>query len=226
MNRVIITTYPFSHTHLLGNYNVDTNPYGRRLKADEVHDVIKNYDMVIAGTEPYTPEVLKGTKVKQIHRVGVGLDNIPQEYCKENGIIFTNTPDAPTQAVAELTISNIINLLRGVHHSDRSVRSGGWTRYMGSEISEVTIGIIGLGRIGSRLIKLLDPFYPTIIGNDIVDKRHLGTTLTSKEEILKRSDVITLHIPGDNVDYISDKEFELIKPGAILINTSRGGGGK
>ncbi len=148
--RILIGTHPFGKSgkkplQLLEDtgWELIFNPYGRRLKAGEVETLIQNIDAVIAGTEPYPIEVLKSSRIKVLSRVGIGLDNVPLKECKDLGIIVTYTPDAPSQAVAELTLANILNLARSIHQSDRSVRLSAWNRYLGLLLKEMRIGIIG-----------------------------------------------------------------------------------
>jgi D-3-phosphoglycerate dehydrogenase len=233
--RILIATYPFAKTgrkplEILEQIGCEIihNPYGRRLKEDEVGELIKDVDIVIAGTEQYSIDNLKKSKLKAICRVGIGLDNVPLKECKEFGIQVTYTPDAPSQGVAELTLANIINLSRQILHSDISVRQGAWNRYMGYLLSELTIGIIGIGRIGQRVVKLLQPFEPTILAYDINPNLEFSAKYNikwvSKEELLKRGDIISLHIPSypGTKHFINRKAISLMKTGSYLINTSRG----
>lgn len=233
--KILITTYPFgkcgnkplelleSSGHIIVN-----NPLNRRLKASEVPELIKDYDIIIAGTELYPIEALENSKVKAICRVGIGLDNVPLNYCKKKGITVTYTPDAPSQGVAELTVANILNLSRMVLKSDRSVREGAWNRYLGFLLEEMTIGIVGLGRIGSKVAHLLQPFNPKILATEIIDKsdlvNKLNIELVDKETLFRQSNLISLHIPSntENYQYANRKSLAWMKTGSFLINTSRG----
>lgn len=232
---ILITTYPFGKSgskplDILekSGHNVINNPLGRRVKASEVSELIKDFDVIIAGTEPYPIDAIEGSKVKAIFRVGIGLDNIPLNYCKSNDIVVAYTPDAPSQAVAELTLANIINLSRQITKSDRSVREGAWNRYLGYLLEEMTIGIVGLGRIGSKVAHLLQPFNTKIIASEIVDKRDVAEKynieIVDKKKLFQQSDLITLHIPNnkDNSNFINRETLGLMKTGSALINTSRG----
>jgi D-3-phosphoglycerate dehydrogenase len=233
--KIFIATFPFGKINskpldLLKStgWELIYNPYERRIKLGEVAELIKDVDAVIAGTEPYSEEVLKGSRIKGISRVGIGLDNVPIEFCKKNGIQVTYTPDAPSQAVAELTLANIINLSRHILTSDRSVREGTWNRYIGFLLEELTIGIIGLGRIGKIVTKLLQPFNTKILACDLIPDADFGRRYnlnwTSKKDILKNSDILTLHIPfnKNNYHYIDRNALSLMKTGSCIINTSRG----
>lgn len=121
--RILIGTYPFGKSgarplEILKEtgWELVFNPYHRRLKATDVHELVKDVDAIVAGTEPYTAETLEAAQhLKVIARVGIGLDSVDLDYCKDRGIAVTYTPDAPSDGVAELTVANILNLLRHVH---------------------------------------------------------------------------------------------------------------
>lgn len=235
--KVLLATWPFGATgrkplDLLEEtgWKLVFNPHRRRLKLDEVGDLLKNIDAVIAGTEPYTAETLcNADRLKVISRVGIGLDSVDLQYCRDHQIGVTYTPDAPSAAVAELTVANILNLSRHIHRSHRSVQEGAWNRFMGRLVQELTIGIIGVGRIGRRVINLLEAFQPTILANDIDPAVH-NTTLPntkwcSTEEIIRTADVISVHIPmcKENHHFVDRSLISNMKTGAFIINTSRGG---
>lgn len=235
--RILLATHPFGLTGRRPlerleqtKWELFANPHRRRLKPDDVADLLCDVDGVIAGTESYDSDTLRNAnKLKVISRVGIGLDSVDLEYCRENNIHVTYTPDAPSEAVAELTVANILNLLRLIHQSDRSVRTGAWNRLMGRLIQETTIGVIGTGRIGGRVIKLLEPFKPRILAND-KDTNFYGTPMPntqwcSIEEVVMMSDVVTFHIPmcQENYHLVDRYLISQMKTGTFLINTSRGG---
>jgi len=234
--KVLIATHPFGATgrkplELLEatGWDLVRNPYGRRLKAGEVSEHLAGVDAVIAGTEPYNAETLAGaTDLKVISRVGIGLDSVALKYCWDHGITVTYTPDAPSDAVAELTLANILNLVRHIHASHRSVRERAWNRLMGRLVRELTIGVIGVGRIGGRVIRLLEPFGATVLATDVDPDVH-GTPLPGTEwcgldDLLARADLVTLHIPltRANRHFINHERIARMQTGALLINTSRG----
>ena len=235
--KVLISTSSFGKYHprplaLLKShgFEVVSNPYGRKLKTAEVVELAKDCHGIIAGTEPLTEEVLKQLPLlKAISRVGVGLENIDMEAAERRGIVVKSTPDAPTQAVAELTLGLILSVMRRINSMDRGIRSGKWNKEMGRLLSGKTIGIVGLGRIGRRVAELLKPFGAKILANEPKpDKKWVEENkirLISLEELLKESDVVTLHIPytDQNRNLINAERLKSMKRGAILINTSRGG---
>jgi D-3-phosphoglycerate dehydrogenase len=211
-------------------FEVVLNPYGRKLKLEEVATLAKGCVGIIAGTEPLTEEVLRQLPdLKAISRCGTGLDNVDVGAARKRRIAVRTTPDAPTQAVAELTVALILNVLRRINFMDRQVRSGAWSKEMGRLLSGKTVGIIGLGRVGRRVTKLLRYFGVKILASEPkpdkkwAEKNKVG--LTSLEELLRESDIVTLHIPytKQNRNLINAKGLKIMKRGAILINTSRGG---
>ena len=235
--RIFISTHPFGTTgrkplDLLEEtgWELILNPHGRRLKAGEVAEHIREVDAVIAGTEPYDAQTLKDAeRLKTIARVGIGLDSVDLEYCRDRGIQVTYTPDAPSRGVAEMTVANIVNLLRHIHESDTSVREGAWNRLMGRLVGESTIGVVGVGRIGTILIELLQAFGPKILACDTDPEVH-GRPLhniqwLAMDELLEQSDVVTLHIPltEENRHLIGRDQIARMRTGAMLVNTSRGG---
>jgi len=234
--RILLATWPFGASgkkplELLEQtgWELVPNPHRRRLRPQDIADLLQDIDGIIAGTEPYNIETLRhANRLKVISRVGVGLDSVDLQYCYDTNVQVTYTPDAPSQAVAELTVANILNLLRHIHQSDRSVREGVWNRFMGRLVQETTIGVIGVGRIGNRVIRLLDPFHPIILAND-TDPKVYGTTMPNTkwcpiENVIRTADIITIHIPmcTKNHHVINRYLIAQMKTGAFLINTSRG----
>lgn len=206
------------------------NPYKRKLTKEELLELAKGYEAILAGTEKYDEEVFnKLPDLRLISRCGVGLDNIDLESAKKHGVEIRNTPDAPTEAVSELALLLILSVLRKTNFMDRKIREGIWKKEMGNLLYGKTVGIIGLGRIGRRLVELLRPFNIKIIGNDVkpditwADKNNIK--ISDLDELLQESDIVTLHIPysGDNRHFINSEKLNKMKNYSILINTSRGG---
>ena len=205
------------------------NPHGRRLKASEVPELIREASGIIAGTELYTPEAIAAaSNLRVIARVGAGLDSVDLPACRRRGILVTYTPQAPADAVAELTVAQVLNLLRRVHESDRSVREGTWNRYMGRLLREVKIGILGVGRIGKRVARLLQPFGAKLFGCDIAPDlefaARVGLTWLALDELFATCDVVSVHLPlTDRTRGIVGKaQLDAMPGGACLINTARG----
>lgn len=242
MPKVLITTFPFCDTDtspvdMLRAAEIDyvINPKGRKLQEDELVELAYEFDALIAGTEKISKKVLENApKLKLISRVGIGLDGIDLLEAKQRNILISYTPDAPAPAVAELTVGLILSMLRSIHVANTKMHAGGWKRYFGRRISEVTIGIIGFGRIGRGVLDCLSGFSGPaglkVLINDVIpiDSSNQGRihfTCASKEEIYLRSDVITIHVPltSKTLNMIGRDQLLKMKSDAILINTSRGG---
>jgi D-3-phosphoglycerate dehydrogenase / 2-oxoglutarate reductase len=236
--KVLITTSPFGENDrsalgLLEQNGIAyvLNPYKRRLREHEIAELIEPYEVVIAGTEPITPAVLdRAPHLRLIAHTGIGLDNIPLAEARARGVAVTYTPAAPSPAVAELTIGQMIALLRRTTDADRGMRKGVWNRWIGRRLSGSTVGVIGVGRVGRLVIGHLQAFSPVrILANDLVIDdafaKATGCTWTDKETILKESDIVTLHVPltRQTRGLAGRRELEIMKPDAILINTARGG---
>lgn len=208
--------------------NVVPNPHGRKLREDEVAELIAGVDGVIAGTEPLNATVLeRAGRLRVISRVGVGLENVDLNAALRMGIVVRNTPEALTDAVAELTLGGILSVIRQIGRMDRDMHAGAWERQMGGLLRGKTVGIVGLGRIGRRLAELLHPFEVRLLAADrapepaVADQ--LGVRYVELDELLRESDVVTLHLPGLEDSLIGADEIATMRPGAILVNASRGG---
>lgn len=208
--------------------NVVPNPHGRKLTEDEVAELIAGVDGVIAGTEPLNAAVLeRAGRLRVISRVGVGLENVDLNAALRMGIVVRNTPEALTDAVAELTLGGILSVIRQIGRMDRDMHAGAWERQMGGLLRGKTVGIVGLGRIGRRLAELLHPFEVRLLAADrapepaVADQ--LGVRYVELDELLRESEVVTLHLPGLEDSLIGADEIALMRPGAILVNASRGG---
>ena len=234
-NKILITTSSFGKDDasilddLRGaGYEVVLNPYKRKLTEAEVSQLLSEVRPVgiIAGVEPLTGAVIgKAEGLKVISRCGIGLDNVDLSAAKRLGIPVLSTPDAPTLAVAELTVALMLNVLRGIPAMDGAVRAGRWDRPMGRLLSGKTVGLIGCGRIGSSVARLISGFRCETLGYDPKIRSHPSIRLTDLDSLLRNSDIISVHVPYSkethhliNADNIRD-----LKKGAVLINTSRGG---
>ena len=236
--RVLITTVPFGQAdrHPLDLMESDQieyviNPIGRRLKEDELVELIPDFGILIAGTEPITARVMEAApNLGLIARVGIGLDNVHLPTARARGIQVTYTPDAPSPAVAELTIGQMLSLLRGLSMADRNMRNGVWHRFMGRRLSEITVGLIGVGRVGKLVARHLSGGFPgiRILANDISIDEEFGKTYNiqwaEKEHIYREADIISLHLPLTPMTrkLITMREIEMMKKDALLVNTSRG----
>ena len=235
--RAFVSTHPFGTVDRepldvleREGIEVELNPYGRKIKPDELRLHLREADALIAGTEKLDRDTLQGApRLKIIARVGIGLDGIDFDVVRERGIRLTYTPDAVTRAVAELTVANMVNLARFVPQIHLGMKSGRWTRLIGFEISGKTIGIIGFGRVGRLVAKMLQGFDCRLLANDVAPDEEtavrLGVRFCSKEEIYAAADIVTLHVPRTplTTNLVCESVLERMRRTACLINTSRGG---
>ena len=238
MSKVLITTVPFASKDkrplkMLDEAGVDyeVNPLNKKLTEEELRELISEYSVLIAGTEPITAKVIEAApKLRLISRVGIGLDNVNLLKANSRGIKVSYTPDAPSPAVAELTLGLIFSLIRALHVSNHEMHKGIWYRSFGRRISDLTVGVIGVGRIGTRVLELINAVgTPRLLVNDLSPKTQLNEQIpiewVSKERILKEADIVTLHVPLTKLtkNMIRKKELLSMKSDACIINTARGG---
>lgn len=202
------------------------NTSGKRLGPDELVSLGSGCVGIIAGLEMIDRRTMRSIKgLKVISRVGVGLDNVDLKAAEDLGIIVCNTPDAPTEAVAEFSVGLLLDLLRNISSMEREMRKGRWRRTAGGLLNGKTVGIIGFGRIGRRVAAILKGFGVSIIACDIKKnaKKFAGKSIkfTTMKKLLSRSDIIILHASGRE-RIIGKKEFGIMKKGARIINTARG----
>ena len=236
MKKILITTSSFGKNDsapldLMTKYNLEyvLNPYKRKLTEDELIALIELHrpTFLIAGTEKMTAKALDAMKpcVKMISRCGVGMDGIDLEYARAIQLPVANTPDAPTLPVAELTLGVMLDCLRKISFADKGIRAGRFEKPMGNLLHGKTVGLIGCGRIGTYLAKLLVPFACKIIGYDPFLATHPTIELKSFDEVVRAADILSLHIPftEKNKNIINKDVLDRMKPTAYLLNISRGG---
>lgn len=238
MKKIFVSTAPFSEfdrrpVDILSGAGIElrVNPTTRKMSERELIENLDGVDVLIAGTERITSAVFEAhPSLRMISRVGIGLDGIDIHAAVERGVKISYTPDAPSPAVAELTIGLIITLLRGLHIVGFGMRSGRWARYQGGRLAHSTIGVIGVGRIGSKVVKSLKALgAKKILVNDVrdipLDVFSKDVYSVSKDEIYSEADVISIHVPltKHTKGMIDKGTLAKMKPDALLINTARGG---
>lgn len=211
-------------------FEVDVNPM---ITSEQLAKIVSNYNvLVVRSRTKVTKEVIEaGRRLRVIGRAGAGLDNIDVEAAKQRGITVLSSPEALAEAVAELTIGLIISLARSIPLADRTLKGGNWIKkeLVGWQLEGKTLGIIGLGNVGERVARMAKALGMNIL----ITKRtppslgllkELEAKFVPLRELLQRSDVITLHVPltSETQHMIGAKEFQLMKKGAFLVNTSRG----
>lgn len=214
-----------SNLELLG-FDVDTNHYD----IEDLKEKIKEVDCIVIRSatkirRELIDEAIKGGKLKLIIRGGVGVDNIDVQYAEQNGIKVRNTPNASSSSVAEIILAHMLSLARFLNQSNITMKAGLWKKkdYVGVELEGKTLGIIGMGRIGSELAKKCTALGMKIIYFDMVDIKNIDNNYRKVEfdELLRESDFISINISGTK-SIIGNEELKKVKKGAFIINTSRG----
>jgi D-3-phosphoglycerate dehydrogenase len=207
--------------------------YRPGLKGQELLDAVANSDalMTRSGTA-VTPELVNaGTRLRIVGRAGVGLDNVDVDACTARGILVINAPTANIMSATEHTMAMLLALCRNIPEAHASVKRGEWTRskFMGTELDGKTLGVIGLGRIGSRVTIRARAFGMRVIAHDpyiaetAFDKA--GAARMTLDQLLAQADIITVHTPAtdETRGMIGPAEFAKMKDGVIVLNIARGG---
>jgi len=211
-------------------YVIQLNDSGRPYKKEEMLNLVSDIDGIIIGIDELSAEIIeRANKLKVISKYGTGLDNIDINIATEKKITVTNTPTANVDAVADLTFGLILSLARRIPEADRKTKSSKWEKITGKSVWEKTLGIIGLGKIGRQVVKRAQGFKMNILVYELIKDEKFAQNYNIKyvnlEELLQKSDYITIHIPlNDTTRHMIDhKELEQVQAGSFLINTSRGG---
>lgn len=203
------------------------------IQPDELEAEIDKYDaLVIRSRTKITADILQSiTRLKVIGRAGVGVDNVDLAACEAKGVKVVNSPEGAAIPVAELTLGLMFGMLRQIPRADSTMKSGEWAKKQlkGEDLSGKTLGIIGLGRIGSAVADRAKVLGMWVIGydrkNDKDHKHARHAELVSLEDVFKRSDVISLHVPYDTESHhmINREVIAQMKSGAYVVCTARGG---
>ena len=206
------------------------NDEGLSLYGDSLVKFLKGYEKAITALEVIDEKILsKLPDLKVIGKYGVGLDMIDLNAMTEYGVKLGWTGGVNKRSVSELVISFAIYLLHRIPFANSEVRNGKWYQVKGRQLSNCTVGIIGCGHVGKDLIKLLKPFNCKVLVNDILDFKDYyqenSITPLGLEELLQKSDIVSLHLPLNNStkNIISSTRLKMIKKDAVIINLARGG---
>lgn len=234
MKKILVSTSSFAEFDTTpldkmkaAGFEVELNPYGRKLTIDEAITLYRDKVGVVAGTEPITASVIDQSEhLRVISRCGTGMDNVAFEAANKRKITVVNTPDGPTLAVVELTLGFILSLLRKINEMDRDIRSGVWKKKMGNLLAGKHVGIIGYGRIGQSVGKALMAMGCRVrFSDNVVKSCPLGCDCVPFDDIFSLSDIVCLHMSGDysGSPLIGRKEIDKMKKNALLVNCARGG---
>lgn len=222
---------PVLRAELLARYeHVTFNDVGGSLVGDGLVAFLRNHDKAITALERINESVLAQLpKLKVIGKYGVGLDMIDMAAMRRHGKRLGWSGGVNRRSVTEMVISFAVAMLRHIPAAQREVLRGTWRQHVGGLLSGRTVGIVGCGFIGKDLVELLQPWGCTILANDILDfpdfYARYGVESVELDELLRRSDVVTLHVPLDEStrNMITAERLGSMKPTAILINAARGG---
>jgi glyoxylate reductase len=207
-------------------------------RADLLRRISGAAALVADPTVPVDVDLLEaaGPSLRVVANFAVGYDNVDLDACRERGVEVTNTPDVLTNATAELAVTLMLAAARRVGEGERIVRAGRWTGWdpaamLGRELAGSTVGIVGLGRIGTRVAELLQGFRPTLLytsrsvrPDSLWAEGRLGLERVDLLELVERSDIVTLHAPltADTRHLVNGELLARFKRGAVFVNTSRG----
>jgi D-3-phosphoglycerate dehydrogenase len=202
-----------------------------RLSEEDLLVYAGQFDGTICGDDFYTPRVLQACapRLKVISKWGTGIDSIDRQEAARLGIRVCNTPNAFTIPVSDNVLGYILTFARRLPWMDRGVKAGVWAKIPGRALAECTLGVIGVGNIGKAVLRKARPFGMKLLANDIIEIApdfvlENNVEMTALKDLLERSDFISLHTDLNPTSYhlINAQTLAWIKPGAVLINTSRG----
>lgn len=230
--KVLITTSTFGKAsnkplQILkdAGFEVINNPYKRKITQTELVPLLEDVQGVIAGLEQYNYDILSASELKVISRCGSGLSNIDMDAANKFGIAVYSTPEGPTQSVAELTVGCLLSLIRNVPQVSNSMHRGKWEKSTGHLLKDMKVLLIGYGRIGKTVAKILNTIGAKIFVYDpFVSDENIPDGLTKAEltDAIKEAEVIIIHSSGEDL-ILGEKEFDSMKPGVYILNAARGG---
>lgn len=234
MHRIVVAEFLHEVAlELLANRSRLVYDPGLHARPADLRAALADSDALIVRNQTWVdPQLLAGTPVRVVGRVGVGMDNLDRPGLREAGIVATYTPGMNAVSVAEYTLGAMLSLSRRFVEVSPRVHDGGWDRQgsIGFELGGKVLGVIGLGDIGSRVARLAKAVGMSLLATDpaLTDRSpqvaELGVTLMPLDELLAAADVITLHVPllDSTRGMIGRRELTLVKPWAYLINSARG----
>jgi len=223
--------HPVLRKEVLKRYpDAKFNDEGLSLNGESLIEFLDGYEMAITALEKIDDSILKLLpNLKVIGKYGVGLDMIDLHAMKRHSVNLGWTGGVNKRSVSELVISYSIALLHRTIFANAEVRKGKWYQVKGRQLSDCTVGIIGCGHIGKDLVELLQPFNCKILANDVLDFKDFykkyEVTSVGLEELIRKSDIVTLHLPLDKStqNILDSDKLSLLKNDAVLINLARGG---
>lgn len=198
---------------------VQKNPYGRKMTEQEIIAHLQGADGLLAGLEPLNENVFsRAPDLKAVARIGIGMENVDLQAAQKRGIKVSNTPEGPTNAVAEMTLAALLAIGRQILPCNRDLHQGIWKKRIGFSLSGLRILLIGYGRIGKRVGELLQNLDMNLL---IYDPARPEISVDLWEGI-RMADVVSLHASG-NREILSPETFSAMKKGVVILNCARGG---
>ncbi len=205
-------------------------PFQERFEEEELLELVEAVDGVICGDDRFTERVLRAApQLKVLSKWGTGIDSIDQAVCKRLGVAVCNTPNAFSKPVADTVLGYILSFARQLPRVDRTMRQGTWSKVHSVALHECTLGVIGVGNVGKEVVRRATAFGMRVVGNDVVEMpveflTETGIEMVWREELLHEADFVSLNCTLNPTSFhlMSDAEFALMKPTAVVINTSRG----
>lgn len=234
MSRVAVCSRSFSRNpklraELLARYtDVTFNDAGRSLAGDELIAFLRGHDKAIIALERVDATILdRVPELRVISKYGVGLDGLDLAALRARGVMLGWSPGVNRRSVAEMVIGFAIDLLHGIHRGGRDVRAGKWRQIVGRQLTGRTFGILGLGRIGGEVVRLLEPFACPILAHDLVERPELAGRVryVPLDELLAGSELLSIHLPLDasTRGMLDADRIARMSAGSYLINLARGG---
>lgn len=201
-----------------------------RVEEGRLRELIRGVDGALCGDDRFTDSVLEvADRLEVIVKWGTGIDSINEEACERRGVAVRNTEDAFTAPVSDTVMSMVLAFARRTVDVDRSMKAGGWEKLQGRALHECTLGIVGVGNIGTAVARKANAFGMELLGNDVEDvptdvRTGLSLEPVALEELLRRSDFVSLNcdLNPTSRGLIDDDALSLMKPTAVLVNTARG----
>ncbi len=205
-------------------------PVNERMSEQELLNFVGDVHGVICGDDKFTKKVLdSASRLKIIVKWGTGIDSIDQDACSQHKILVRRTKNAFSEPVGDTVLGYMLCFARKIISLDRNIRNGIWEKSMGVTLKEASLGVLGVGDTGKAVVRRASALGMRVMGCDIVDIdldfiRQTGLEVVGKETLLRESDFISLNTNLNPTSYhlISDGEFNIMRPTAYLINTSRG----
>jgi len=222
---------PVLRKELLSKFsNVKFNDQGISLNGNTLIEFLSDCDGAIVALEYIDKKTLEQLpNLKFIGKYGVGLDKLDFDALDEQGVKLGWTPGVNATSVAELTLNMSLNIVRNTPASNALAEKKNWKQVTGKQLSSLTVGVLGLGHVGTKVAGLFNAFGCKVIAHDILNKglecEQLGIKQVNFQKLLKESDLLTIHIPGNESTFhiIGAHEIGQMKEGSFIVNTARGG---